>query len=146
MDKCFEFYKNYSEVFALPYNMTDRIFAEYAGNPDSRVEIHYWFGESSNEYTEILSSWGGYFVKGFTLFYSESVRYYFVEEIGSETRKSDIFHMQNNVINKSETAGRFDSINKILSARQQHDPAEMKKCMYDYCVQDYVTQQIFKPM
>ena len=54
--------------------------------------------------------------------------------------------MQNNVINKSETAGRFDSINKILSARQQHDPAEMKKCMYDYFVQDYVTQQIFKPM
>lgn len=146
VDKCFEFYKNYSEVFALPYNMTDRTFAEYEGNPDSRVEIHYWFGESSNEYTEILSSCGGYFVKGFTLFYSESVRYYFVEEIGSETRKSDIFHMQNNVINKSETAGRFDSINKILSARQQHDPAEMKKCMYDYCVQDYVTQQIFKPM
>ena len=68
MDKCFEFYKNYSEVFALPYNMTDRTFAEYAGNPDSRVEIHYWFGESSNEYTEILSSCGGYFVKGFTLF------------------------------------------------------------------------------
>ena len=58
-----EFYKNYSEVFALPYNMTDRTFAEYAGNPDSRVEIHYWFGESSNEYTEILSSCGGYFVK-----------------------------------------------------------------------------------
>ena len=86
------------------------------------------------------------FCKRITLFYSESVRYYFVEEIGSETRKSDIFHMQNNVINKSETAGRFDSINKILSARQQHDPAEMKKCMYDYCVQDYVTQQIFKPM
>ena len=60
--------------------MTDRTFAEYAGNPDSRVEIHYWFEKAVMNILRSFKLWR-LFCKRIYTFYSESVRYYFVEEL-----------------------------------------------------------------
>ncbi len=145
-DKCFEFYKKYAGVISLPYNITDRTFVSYIGNPEAKVEIHYWVSGDETEITEVVTNCGGIFVKGFTLFYSDSIKYYFTEETGGSVKKSELFHLQKNNINEDGTEGRFDYINDMLASRELHDMVTMKKLMHGYCVQDYVAQQIFKPM
>ena len=85
------------------------------------------------------------FVKCFTLFYADTVKYYFTEEINGEIKQSDIYSITNNDINPEHTQGRFEFINDILASMQLHDMATMKKLMQGYCVQDYVAQEIFKP-
>ena len=144
--KCFEFYKKYGGVISLPYNITDRTFVSYIGNPDAKVEIHYRVNGDENEYTEVVANCGGIFVKSFTLFYSDSIKYYFTEEAGGSVKRSEEFNLQKNNINEDGTEGRFDYINDMLASRELHDIVTMKKIMHGYCVQDYVSKQLFKPM
>lgn len=144
--KCFEFYKKYGGVISLPYNITDRTFVSYIGNPDAKVEIHYRVNGDENEYTEVVANCGGIFVKSFTLFYSDSIKYYFTEEAGGSVKRSEEFNLQKNNINEDGTEGRFDYINDMLASRELHDIVTMKKLMHGYCVQDYVSKQLFKPM
>ena len=145
-NKCFEFFKQYGDVLPLPYNILDQTIVEYYGNPEAKVLIHFRFSQDENEHAEIMTVCGGVFVKSFTCFYGESLTYYFTEEYGNKVKKSQVYNIVNNTINTEGNNGRFDYINDMLASRELHDIATMRKLMHGYCVQNYVTDQYFKPI
>lgn len=145
-NKCFEFFKNYRDVVALPYNMLDQTIVEYYGNPQAKVSVHYRMAGSDEEYTELMTVCGGVFVKSFTCFYGESLSYYFTEEYKNKTKQSQVYNLTCSSINTEGNSGRFDYINDMLASRELHDITTMRKLMHGYSVQDYVTRQYFKPL
>lgn len=144
-NKLFEFYKKFAGVLDLPFNMIDQTIVEYRADPAAKVEIHYYLNEdAASEETEIMKNCGGVFVKNFTLFYGDSLQYYFTEECNGEHRQSEHQHLLCSSINPERTEGRFDYLNDMLASRELHDMATMKKRMHGYTVQDYVGSQLFK--
>jgi hypothetical protein len=145
-NKCFEFFKKFAPVLSLPYNILDQTIVEYYGNPEAKVCVHYRFGSDTKEHTELMTVCGGVFVKSFTCFYGESLIYYFTEEYKNKVTKSQVYNITCNSINTEGDNGRFDYINDMLASRDVHDIATMRKLMHGYCVQNYVTEQYFKPL
>lgn len=146
-NKLFEFFKKFGEVLPVPYNIIDQTVIEYYDNPKARVELHYTAGGDGNgEQVEIMNNTCGVFTKTFTLFYGESISYYFVVECGGKVKRTSVNSIVNNNINPDRTESRFDYINDMLASRELHDMVTMKKLMHGYTVQDYVVKQIFKPM
>jgi hypothetical protein len=145
-NKCFEFFKKFAPVLALPYNILDQTIVEYYGNPEAKVCVHYRFGSDTKEHTELMTVCGGVFAKSFTCFYGESLIYYFTEEYKNKVTKSQVYNITCNSINTEGDNGRFDYINDMLASRDVHDIATMRKLMHGYCVQNYVTEQYFKPL
>lgn len=145
-NKIFEFYKKFAGVLVLPYNMIDQTVVEYRANPAGRVEIHYAKNGEEEMTTEVMQCVGGVFVKNFTLFYGESLQYYFTEEQNGQEVCSETASLLCSNLNPEQTEGRFDYINDILASRELHDIVTMKKLMHGYSVQEYVVQQLFKPM
>ncbi len=146
-NKLFEFFKKFGEILPVPYNIIDQTVIEYYDNPKARVELHYTEGsDENNEQVEIMNNICGVFTKTFTLFYGESVSYYFVVECDGKVKRTSVSSIVNNNINPDRTESRFDYINDMLASRELHDMVTMKKLMHGYTVQDYVVKQIFKPM
>lgn len=146
-NKMFEFFKKFGEVLPVPYNIIDQTIIECYDNPKARVELHYTLGgDEGGEQVEIMSNICGVFTKTFTLFYGESISYYFVVECGGKVKRTSVSSILNNNINPDRTESRFDYINDMLASRELHDMVTMKKLMHGYTVQDYVVKQIFKPM
>lgn len=145
-NKCFEFFKKFSHVLALPYNILDQTIVEYYGNPEAKVSVHYRFGSEDKEHTELMTVCGGVFVKSFTCFYGENLTYYFIEEYKNKVVQSQVYNITCNTINTEGNNGRFDYINDMLASRELHDIATMRKLMHGYCVQNYVMEQYFKPL
>ena len=46
-------------------------------------------------------------------------------------------------IPSENTDGRIDMLNDCLASRQQHDLTTLRKLMYSYCVEEYVTREMF---
>ncbi len=145
-NKCFEFFKKFAPVISLPYNILDQTIVEYYGNPEAKVCVNYRFSGESEEHTELMTVCGGVFVKSFTCFYGESLTYYFTEEYRNKIKQSQVYNITCNTINTEGDNGRFDYVNDMLASRDLHDMATMRKLMHGYCVQNYVTQQYFKPL
>lgn len=143
----FEFYGAYKGRLEIPYNAVDRTTVEYRTEPEARVQIFYRYNESDDYIGETLScKAGGVYTKSFVLFYGESIQYYFLEDSKNGSRKTDICNLLCNNVAPKKAQGRFDDINDMLVSMEMHDMATMKKLMREYCVQNYVTMQLFKPM
>ena len=145
-NKLFEFYKKFSDILVMPYNMTDKTVIEYVANPDWKVEIHYFINGSEEEIVEVLGNTAGVFTKTMILFYGDNVQYYFVVDKGGETVRTDMQSIVGNTINPEHTECRFEYINDMLASRELHDMVTMKKLMHGYSVQDYIVKELFKPM
>lgn len=141
----FDFYKKFSAQGLLPYNALDQTVVEYRTDPSAKVEIHYRVnGETASEQTAVMRCCGGVFIKNFTLFYGDSLQYYFIAEWNGKTVRSEEMNLLCSHINPDQTEGRFDYLNDMLASRELHDMVTMKKLMQGYAVQDYVGSQLFK--
>ena len=146
-NKLFGFFKKFGEVLPVPYNIIDQTVIEHYDNPKARVELHYTMGSDENsEQVEIMNNICGVFTKTYTLFYGESISYYFVVECDGRIKRTSVNSIINNNINPDRTESRFDYINDMLASRELHDMVTMKKLMHGYTVQDYVVKQMFKPL
>lgn len=148
-DKLYSFYNKFNGILDVPYNVVDKTVIEYVANPDSKVEIHYTFDSDENaKYTtQIMTvSAGGIFTKAFTLLYGDKLTYYFTVTGAGEDLRTEKFSCEYGELNPEQSESRFDYINDCLASRELHDMVTMKKMMRSYCVKNYVTKQIFKPM
>lgn len=146
-NKIFEFYKKFKDKVMLPHTVIDKTVVEFYARPDSKVEIHYYTKENQETpVTEIMQGFEGVFTKSFTLFYGDAIEYYFTAENDNESVKTEMFNLVNKNINIEQTVGRFDYINDVLAGIEAHDIVTVRKIMHNYCVQDYIVNEIFKPM
>ncbi|SEW45114.1 DUF5717 family protein [[Clostridium] fimetarium] len=154
--KIFSFFKKFENRVTLPFYAMDKTIIEFRTNPNNKVTINYITGDKNkrvdsdkkDEYVKetMKNTFEGVFTKEFTMLYGDTLEYYFtVIANGSET-STDNKKIIYDSINTLNTNGRFDFINDMLASKELHDMATLHKLMHGYCVQDYVTGVVFKPL
>jgi hypothetical protein len=143
----FEFYQDYRDMLDVPYNAIDRTVVEYRADPHARVQIFYRYNDGQEFQSEVLKCVaGGVYTKSFTCFYGDSIQYYFEAEEEGRTVKTELNTCFCGTVSVQRPEGRFDALNDMLVSLEMHDMATLKKLMQGYCVQNYISQQIFKPL
>lgn len=153
-NRIFSFYKELGEKITLPYIIMDKTVVEYRTDPANKVIINYVLSDKDKKENQeknlhfvketMKNTFEGVFTKEFTLLYGDVLEYYFTEVSNGIETSSDNKRIICNNINPSTTNGRFEHINDMLASKELHDMATLRKLMHGYCVQDYVTQQLFR--
>ena len=155
-NKIFKFFKDFENRVVLPYYVMDKTIVEFRTNPDNKVTLNYFASDKNkraesdkkNPYVKetMKNTFEGVFTKAFTMLYGDTLEYYFTVTVNGTETRTDSKKIVYNIINTLNTNGRFDSINDMLASKELHDMATLNKLMHSYCVLDYVTEQVFKPL
>jgi hypothetical protein len=144
-DMLFAFFGRFAAMGILPLKAMDKTVIEYRGNPGDRVVLHYLVGDSHEEFVEepMKDVFMGIFTRTFTLFHGESIQYYITVEANGNVAKGEM-----ETVGCSEDAdkvgGRYGCLNDMLMSRDAHDIGNLNRLMKSYCVEDYMTRQLFK--
>lgn len=146
-DILFAFFKDLADKVALPYKAVDKTIIEYRANPDSKVILHYKLGadgSSADFIKEVLpNTFMGIFTKAFTLFYGDTLQYYFTENVAGEEKVTEPVSITCKNVDDA-ARGRYAYLNDMLESRETHDLVTLDKLMHEYVVEDYITRQMFK--
>jgi len=144
-NKCYDFYKSFGNTLCLPYMILDQTYVQYIGNPDAKVKIYFYRnGQETQLEDEIITGCCGVYAKGFTLFYGDSISYYFTEESGGVIKRSETCHIVCDRVLHYKSTSKFDDMNDMLASKKNHDIAALKKQMNVYCEKDYVVNHMFQ--
>ena len=147
MNRLFSFYKKFKGVLKLPYNVLDKTVIEYRAAPDERVEIHYSIEGMDEFRTEVMKCHaGGVFTKTFTMFYGDSMKYYFTHDKGGKIVRTETLSTVCNDCADDNISNRFDYINEMIASKDMHDMVTLKQLMEKYCIQNYTVSQLFNPI
>lgn len=92
-DLQFAFFRRLPAQLKTQYQLDDKTFVEYHTDPEARVTLYYaldtGLGRELQYQTEPLHNlYEGIFMKTFTLFYGESLRYYFRTEVNGKVHQT----------------------------------------------------------
>ncbi len=142
----YAFFQNLRGEIQLPYNLIDKTIIEYRTNPRAQVEIHYARENAENYETETMkSAIGGVFTQVFTLFYGETLRFYFTED-GNTDQQTEVHNLTCDNCASISVDNRYDYMNEMFASKDLHDMVSLKKMMESYCIQDYVVRELFRPL
>ena len=143
----FAFFKKLPVAVLSPYQLDDKTFVEYHTEPDAKVTLYYaldaGLGNQVKYQTEPLRNlYEGIYSKAFTLFYGETLRYYFKAEKGDQVKQT-----QERVITMSKVEGapvsKYHMINQMLSARRLDKNKEVISQVKKYLRQEQYVQNMF---
>lgn len=144
----FAFFRRMSPELLGPYQLDDKTFVEYHGAPEAKVTLFYAIdtglgAELEYKREPLHNIYEGIFTKTFTLFYGETLHYYFQVEEGKESRKT-----QERVLTMSRVEGipvsKYQLINQILSARRLDKEHEVLSKMMQYRRQERYVKEMFQ--
>lgn len=127
--------------------LEDKQCAEYQGNPRSRVMLHYaldsGFGTELEWKSEpVKNMYEGFFVRTFTLFYGESLRYYFtVEDRENKQKTPEAVIIMDKV--QEENQSRFQLLNKILYNWRNAQIQQAKSLLTDYLDRERCVKHVY---
>lgn len=168
----FAFWQKFEPKLLAPYQMDGRVFAEYVGNPRSKVTIYYKkkgvsahrpeTGELPDESGQILPAdpgdernrelpynkevvkncFEGIFVREFTLFSGEELECYLEESIRGETKRSGLRVLK---AEESKAAGttQYDLLNRMTKAEALGDREALKEELETFLLQEYLAKELF---
>ncbi|MDD2959517.1 MAG: DUF5717 family protein [Lachnospiraceae bacterium] len=140
----FAFYQKFPPHLQLPYQLLDKVFVEYVGNPDNTVLLYYRMKGRQEEYSSerMLNCFEGIYVKEFVLFYGEELECYTEETCGSQVKKSD-----RRVLTSKAQLGdgnsRFELLNRISLAQQQRDEEKIRTELETWRQLEYLAKEVF---
>ena len=143
----FEFFHNLDQRILRPYQLDDKTFVEFHASPEASVTLYYsldtGLGTAPEYKSEPLRNvYEGIFTKTFTLFYGETLRYYFQTEDREGTHKTE-----EKVLTMNQTDDRASSkyqlINQILCARKLEKEPEVKEKLTQYLRQEQYVNEMF---
>lgn len=143
----FSFFRKLPMTLLSPYQLDDKVFVEYHTNPSDKVILHYaldtGLGDERIYKSEPLKdTFEGIFTKTFTLFYGESLHYYFVVkgEAGVKKTSERVITM-----NKAEGTpmSKYQLLNQIMAARRLGRDEEVLKKMRQYLRQEQYVNEMF---
>lgn len=143
----FGFYRRFTADLLSPYQLDDKTFVECHANPEAEVTLYYaldgGLGLDLEYKCEPMSNvYQGIFTKTFTLFYGETLHYYFVTEWNGQKKKSP-----ERVITMNKVEGipmsKYQLINQILSARRLEKDQEVMAELKVYLRQEQYVKQMF---
>ena len=143
----FSFFKQLPADMLTVYQLDDKVIVEYHGNPDARVILNYaldtGLGTDLEYQSEPLRNlYQGYFNKTFTLFYGETLHYYFsVEENGAcmVTEEKSV----SAAASEGQNQTRYQMINQIISARLLGKNEIAGKKIQEYQLQEKYVERLF---
>ena len=153
LKKCVEKGMVFSFFHRLPsdilnvYQLDDKTCVEYHADPEAKVTLVYaldtGLGRKPEYKTEPLRNiYQGIFTKTFTLFYGETLHYYFCEECDGKTKKTP-----ERVLSMSKVEGapfsKYQMINQILSARKLDKGGEVTARMKEYLRREQYVREMF---
>ena len=143
----FAFFKKLPVSLLSPYQLDDKTFVEYHTDPKAKVTLYYaldaGLGKEARYQTEPLRNlYEGIFAKTFTLFYGETLHYYFKAEIGDKVTQT-----QERVITMNKVEGtpvsKYQMINQMLSAHRLDKEQEVLSQMKKYFRQEQYVESMF---
>ena len=135
------------ENIASPEQLDDKTFVEYHADPSAKVTLYYaldaGLGNQVKYQTEPLRDlYEGIFAKSFTLFYGETLRYYFESVTGERVNRT-----QERVLTMSKIEGtpvsKYHMINQMLSARRLDKKKEVFSQVKKYLRQEQYVKKMF---
>ena len=120
-----------------------RVVIEYITNPERKVEIHYIFGTEDYVDQEMLNAFEGIFVKEFTMFYGEEIKYYITELIAGNEQVVESGTYRRKEITESKARNSFDIMNEILCCVDNHDDLKTAALMKEYGDKKYLSEKLF---
>ena len=143
----FAFYRRLDPSLLSPYQLDDKTFVECHAHPKARVTLYYaldaGLGLAMEYKSEPLNSvYEGICTKAFTLFYGETLHYYFtIEQDGQKKKTSERVITMNKV--DGTPMSKYQLINQILSARRLEKEQEVVKKMKQYLRQEQYVKELF---
>ena len=143
----FAFFKRLPASMLSPYQLDDKTFVEYHTDPAGKVTLYYALdaglgGELKYQMEPLRNLYEGIFTKTFTLFYGETLHYYFKAELGEKT-----WQTQERVITMDKVEGipvsKYQLINQMLSARRLDNSQEVMTQLKKYLRQEQYVKSMF---
>ena len=143
----FGFFRRISPELLSPYQLDDKTFVECHANPEARVTLFYALDtglgrEKEYKSTPVKEVYQGIFTKTFTLFYGESLHYYFQIDFRGDSRKT-----AERVITMKKVEGtpgsKYQLLNRLLSARRLDKRQEVTEGLKNYLRQEQYVKEMF---
>ena len=143
----FSFFRRLPLEMLSPYQLDDKMYVECNAGSDAKVTLHYAIDTGLGLKTEyksepIRTHYEGIFTKTFTLFYGESLHYYFSIEKNGVCKKTLEKVMTMNQIEGNSTS-KYQMINQIISARKQEKEQEAAEKMRHFLRQERYVKEMF---
>lgn len=144
----YSFYKRLPAELLSPCQLDDKTIVEYHGHPEAKVTICYeldsGLGRTTAPKSEPLKNqYEGIFAKAFTLFYGETVRYYFVEEWKGERKKSSEHVIAMNHVS-DQAMSKYQMLNRMLASRKLDKDQEVLAQIRKYLRQEQYVKELFR--
>jgi hypothetical protein len=143
----FSFYRKLPAGLLSPYQLDDKVYVECHAHPDAKVTLCYTLdtglGNGSEYHMEPLKNiYEGIFVKTFTLFYGESLRYYFTIEMDDKTKKTAERVITAHRVEETPQS-KFQLLNHIMADRHLGKEKEALSRMQQYLRQEQYIREMF---
>lgn len=143
----FAFFRKLPKNLLSAYQLDDKVFVEYSANPRAEVTIHYaldtGMGEDREYHQEPLPNlFQGIFGRTFTLFYGESIHYYFTVRLDGRTKKTSEKTLTKSMANQDQGT-KYQLINEILAAKKLGKTDTVKEKMIQYLEQEKFVESMF---
>lgn len=144
----FDFYKIFGKWFPISGSIMDKTTIIYRTEPKDKVMIKYYL-ETGNlkqkEYSseEMTPVFPGMYIKSFTLFYGEKIKYYIMEMSGEETMLTESWEHELDDRNVDVNSTRFGRFNDILICRELKDEGMVNNLARDYYINNELVKRLF---
>ena len=146
----FPFFKKFIYIKEIPEEIVDKTYVSYRTNPKNIVTIHYMIEDGSTENgtyeeEEMKNVFGGIFIKVFTLFKDEKLKYYITEHNAFEQKvtQSRIIDGADSYDDKKTVQNGHDWINRMVALSEAGDMAEVKRELTGYEEKRFLTKKLF---
>ena len=143
----FAFFKKLPVSLLSPYQLDDKTIVEYHTDPKAKVTLYYaldaGLGKEARYQTEPLRNlYEGIFAKTFTLFYGETLHYYFQTEDENGVHRTEEKMLTMNLTD-DRASSKYQLINQILCARKLEKDPEVKEKLSQYLRQEQYVNEMF---
>lgn len=140
-------YHRFPPQFLSPWQLDDKVFVEARTAPDASVTVYYFLdtglgNEPEYKSEPLHSRYPGVFTKTFTLFYGETLHYYFVENVKGKERKISEKVISMNRIDE-EGQNKYQQLNGMLAARRLGKEPEVIARLKEFLRQDHYVKEMY---
>lgn len=143
----FAFFHKLSAELLSPYQLDDKTYVEFHGSPKWKVTLFYALdtglgAEPEYKNEPLYDIYEGIRTKAFTLFYGETLHYYFQSEYKGKIKKTAERTMTMSRV-EGAPGSKYQMINQILSARRLDKDAEVAAKLKQYLRQEQYVNEMF---
>jgi len=143
----FGFFRRLDPILLSPWQLDDKTFVECHAHPESRVTLFYALdaglgGQREYKSEPLREVYQGIFTKTFTLFYGETLHYYFRIEREGEIRETVERTMTMKKV-EGIAGSKYQLLNQILSARRLEKSREVTEGLKKYLRQEQYVKEMF---